>query len=549
MSQQEAKAVIEKLIKDVLESESPRIKLDATFHVLDLSYAHVLKVNKLKDTQLAKESYIEFIQAVEFLTKKADSLDSAIAASRKNRNIGPQFISNISLLVCLNFGAARTKITEISHNIPNNEYFGISYRERTLEELKYAYKLEEDSSLVDMKDKTFLLDNGKVGTVQKVKIGKRTKFELTENTQLGPFTHVLVPIPTDDSVFKLEAIALHRGAQLAHTDGVVTLGSNKDPIQGPVGYFPKLKREWLSKLDLGHLFKKDTAGGRTPLGDRLQEAFKYEGLSVSARSMVQQYIDKLDKAHGKVTYVFHNQAPGSGDSKTVENVGIVVLSVQFFELNNELAVVEAKIKRSITEKFKKIAAKLPGSNTIVEDIVEKTRNKIVNALNGKVKVLKKHNSVNGSIPMRDKTLPKPTNTGIKGTNKNNNISSAKKTIKVVKEPANIGLTTVNLTSLQSLINQHLQNVISANMGDGSSKRILNYRTGRFAASAKVESMSQSRQGMITAFYSYMKNPYQTFEPGFKQGSPKTRDPKLLISQSIREIAAIRVGNQLRAQAL
>jgi len=110
-------------------------------------------------------------------------------------------------------------------------------------------------------------------------------------------------------------------------------------------------------------------------------------------------------------------------------------------------------------------------------------------------------------------------------------------------------TSRSLTSLQSLINQHLQNVISANMGSGTEKRILNYRTGRFAESAKVESMSQSRQGMITAFYSYMKNPYQTFEPGFKQGSPKTRDPKLLISQSIREIAATRVGNQLRAQAL
>jgi len=548
MSQQQAKAVIEKLIKDVLESESPRVKLDATFHVLDLSYDHVLKVNKLKDTQIAKESYIEFIQAVEFLTKRADSLDAAIAASRNNRNIGPQFISSTSLLVCLNFGAARSKITEISRSIPNNKYFGISYRERTLEELKYAYKLEEGSSLIDMRDKTFLLDNGRVGTVQEVKTGKRTRFELTENPNLGPFTHVLVPIPTDDSVFKLEAIALHRGAQLAHTDGVITLGSNKDSNMGPVGDFPKLKREWLSKLDLGHLFKKDTTGGRTPLGERLQEAFKYEGLSSSARSMVQQYIDKLDKAHGEVTYVFHNQAPDSGDSKTVGTVGIVVLSVQFFELNNELAVVEAKIKRSITEKFKKIAAKLPGSNTIVEDIVEKTRNKIVNALNGKVKVLKKHSSVNGSIPMKDKSLPKPTNTGIKGTNKNK-ISSHKKTIKVVKEPANIASNIVSLTSLQSLINQHLQNVISANMGDGSSKRILNYRTGRFAESAKVESMSQSREGMITAFYSYMKNPYQTFEPGFKQGSPKTRDPKLLISQSIREIAATRVGNQLRAQAL
>jgi len=44
----------------------------------------------------------------------------------------------------------------------------------------------------------------------------------------------------------------------------------------------------------------------------------------------------------------------------------------------------------------------------------------------------------------------------------------------------------------------------------------------------------------------MKNPYQTFEPGFRQGSPTSRDPKLLISQSIREIAASKVGNRLRA---
>ena len=104
----------------------------------------------------------------------------------------------------------------------------------------------------------------------------------------------------------------------------------------------------------------------------------------------------------------------------------------------------------------------------------------------------------------------------------------------------------NLTSLQNLINSQLQDVISANMGGGSERNVLNYRTGRFAASAAVERMSESRAGMITAFYQYQKNPYQTFEPGYKQGSPKTRDPKLLIAKSIREIAATRVGNRLRA---
>jgi hypothetical protein len=104
----------------------------------------------------------------------------------------------------------------------------------------------------------------------------------------------------------------------------------------------------------------------------------------------------------------------------------------------------------------------------------------------------------------------------------------------------------NLINLQSLINSQLQDVISANMGDGNSRNVLNYRTGRLASSAKVERLSQSREGMITAFYSYMKNPYATFSQGGKMSSPASRDPKLLISKSIREIAAQQVGNRLRA---
>lgn len=99
----------------------------------------------------------------------------------------------------------------------------------------------------------------------------------------------------------------------------------------------------------------------------------------------------------------------------------------------------------------------------------------------------------------------------------------------------------SLTSLQTLLNQTLAERIKQNMGTPR----LNNRTGRFAGSAKVERMSQSREGMITAFYSYMKYPYQTFEPGFKQGSEQ-RNPKTLISKSIRELAATVVGNRMRA---
>jgi hypothetical protein len=59
-------------------------------------------------------------------------------------------------------------------------------------------------------------------------------------------------------------------------------------------------------------------------------------------------------------------------------------------------------------------------------------------------------------------------------------------------------------------------------------------------------MSESREGMITAFYSYMRNPYGTFSQGGRQEIPKSRDPKLLIAESIREIAAQQVKNRLRA---
>ena len=121
------------------------------------------------------------------------------------------------------------------------------------------------------------------------------------------------------------------------------------------------------------------------------------------------------------------------------------------------------------------------------------------------------------------------------------INQAKQTIKKKIEPQ-----TVNLVSLQALMNAQLQDVISANMGDGNRKDILNYRTGRFASTVNVDHLTMSRDGMISAFYNYMKYPYATFSSGGRQQNPKTRDPKLLIAKSLREIAAEVVSNKLRA---
>jgi hypothetical protein len=99
-----------------------------------------------------------------------------------------------------------------------------------------------------------------------------------------------------------------------------------------------------------------------------------------------------------------------------------------------------------------------------------------------------------------------------------------------------------LAILQAGINKQ----VAKNMGKGNEHRVLNYRTGRFAESVQVQRLSESRQGMISAFYSYMRNPYGTFSEGGRQQFPKIRDPKLLISKSVRELAAPIVGARMRA---
>jgi hypothetical protein len=84
------------------------------------------------------------------------------------------------------------------------------------------------------------------------------------------------------------------------------------------------------------------------------------------------------------------------------------------------------------------------------------------------------------------------------------------------------------------------------MGDGNRRDVLNYRTGRFAQSATVERITQGREGMISAYYTYMKYPYATFSEGGQQEFPRSRDPKLLISKSIREIMQQQMITRMRA---
>lgn len=204
-----------------------------------------------------------------------------------------------------------------------------------------------------------------------------------------------------------------------------------------------------------------------------------------------------------------------------------------------------KLNPSVQKKLEQIISNQETFNTLITtegspSIVQHITSIVALGIQGKT-AKKSASKAKVKDSIRPRKLGKPS---VKQATKvkNKSINFKQPVLKLATSP----VSTVSLTALQSLINANLAEKIKENMGGGSSRNVLNNRTGRLAESAQVERMSESRAGMITAFYSYMKNPYATFSAGGRQQDPKSRDPKLLIAKSIREIAAQQVGNRLRS---
>lgn len=238
-------------------------------------------------------------------------------------------------------------------------------------------------------------------------------------------------------------------------------------------------------------------------------------------SKVASELNKLRKLH-KAEATFELTRYNDLTSKDLAKL-VVVVTVQSAKINGNFAKTEQKIAKNLTDYIRrpsvlKAILNTKGSNSILEDI----RERLVVAMGGK----KTSGSTHSTKAPTKKSLDMLVGPG--------KVSSFQG-IPALKDPTSGKFIQKNLTNLTSLLNFHLHDVVAANMGDGNRRDILNYRTGRFATSTKVERVTQSREGMISAFYSYMRNPYGTFSTDGRQQFPKTRDPKLLISKSIREI--------------
>jgi len=229
--------------------------------------------------------------------------------------------------------------------------------------------------------------------------------------------------------------------------------------------------------------------------------------------------------------------------------------------------IEAFLKKHDKELAEKLGkqlaldfAMLEGSPSIVADISNVAPHLIMDKLtkSGKLDKRKKGITKSGGLDMRitaNKNLVKAYQEALRSTKTSGSLKekgSVKQTTKKSRA-ARVGLASFgsqpyrsrvdsavgeNPLALATLINKALPKVVASKMTSPA----LNYRTGRFANSAEVENVTMGPRGGTEVQYTYMKYPYQTFEPGFAQGSTY-RDPRKIIGESIREIAQGILGNK------
>jgi hypothetical protein len=301
-------------------------------------------------------------------------------------------------------------------------------------------------------------------------------------------------------------------------------------------------------FDVGHMFAgSDSSFGDTPLSRKFR--------------ILKQAVDNL--SNNKLVLASRSGVnPGSANQSKLQQISARVSKALLdLEKQSNLGIqVTGTLSKSLTAQLAKVGAVIvvpqgrienqQEYGRLVEAVLERDIAKLLTEVkfSPNIKEDIKDSVIHSIIGKKKKTVS--SNISIPVTVVKNPVKTKIKKILVPGVPIRPRISTReaerSLASLPNLLNGRLAAVIKNNMGTGDSRSILNLRTGRLAESAQVERVSESRTGMITAFYTYMKYPYATFSGGGRQERPLTRDPRLLIAKSIREIGAQMAYNRMRA---
>lgn len=323
--------------------------------------------------------------------------------------------------------------------------------------------------------------------------------------------------------------------------GTYILGINYDALQGKLvkilkniphaKVFTSVDENGKTVTNIGHIPGSKIQALRSPLSSKILDAIKITPAGQPRMGLLRG-LSKLYKSHiFEVKYTFTRDGFDINAFNKILGKMTVLVTLQTKERNAAFAnQVEAVLNRELKTLVQDAGflgqiINAPGSRSIKQDAIQS----IVATLRGEKLKPEVHKPIVKKKTIVVKTKIPVTNHAVK--------------LKI-KDPSSGKF--ASTSSLLTLLNFHLHDVVAANMGDGNERRILNYRTGRLATSTRVERVSVARDGMVTAFYNYMKYPYATFSDGGKQQYPKSRDPKILISKSIRQIAAKMMIQRMRA---
>ncbi|CAB4134520.1 hypothetical protein UFOVP273_139 [uncultured Caudovirales phage] len=283
--------------------------------------------------------------------------------------------------------------------------------------------------------------------------------------------------------------------------------------------------------------------------DKVIEYYKrldFESANIQPAEDIAIYaaLDKKISKTGKTKYLVELQTKDANQKSAGEVKDTIGSIRKLFTpgalSEKAMADVIDKLTKSVTDpKFAQDLADLRSSPSMKDMIVDH----IANTISGKP--TDQSYTVSKRV-IATKPVPKPNLNNLRKVIKEEMAAASELRNKLNTTPKLNSPTTLNILSLQAILAGRINQHVADNMGTGDSRDILNLRTGRFADSVSVNRVTMSREGMISVYYSYMKYPYATFSQGGKQQYPRSRDPKLLISQSIREIASTIVTNRLRA---
>lgn len=508
-----AKNLRKAIQKTFSNTKADRKILDSIKNSLDISSNNILKeVNSIielltsakSDSSLANvisayESHLHGLTLEDFqsisaaLASSTDQLHTKEASFDTQRKRTTEFIKSILPNIATDKLTALTKVLQLGHSS------GV-----------YSFKLVDELRIL-----------GRVGQVQTSKSGT----SLAASIEKFKRAEFLISRLVDTS--KVQDLINTFGYDITNSNQLAKL--LEDIFSGTISesqVYDKIKQ-----LDADSSIKSKTVndyieyiqfGDKFQLFSTLEKNATKNNVSVSLT--IENALDNIIK--GNVISALSR----AGNTVMLANIQKYMSTADYAKFKQEFSKVAFADKEIVS-----VLTKLVSSKTFKQLVVERIVNPVLN------------------IPTNDYKQSKPlaidipvAKTKIKVDN--SKIINAQKRLKTVLSEQttttpklrNLQGQFTSLTKLETLIRSLLLETIQKNM----QRPNLRNQTGRFAESVKLDRLQRERDGSLTAFLSYMKYPYATFEKGGRQGF-RGYYPSRLLDQSAREIATKLVTARLK----